>query len=68
MKCKTCRYWQQDADNPVAGNCQRRAPQPVSLDPIQSKQVVHVGWPRTFEYDWCGEWVTSVELEDTPTG
>jgi hypothetical protein len=67
MKCNTCRFWERDMDSPEAGNCRRYGPQPLVLDSIQSKQVVRVGWPRTFEHDWCGEWVTSVGVEKSKT-
>jgi hypothetical protein len=55
-------------DYPSAGNCHRYGPQPLTLDPKEGQRVVDVVWPRTSKHDWCGEWVTSVGIEEAKTG
>lgn len=43
--CETCAYFQHEKDTPF-GECRRHAPK---LE----------GFPRAFEYWWCGEWQDS---------
>lgn len=73
--CVTCRYWQHVVERSAEGYqdeglCRRRAPSPVPsrdvdygatapIDKGGDSPGIVVAWPRTFEEDWCGEWVRS---------
>ena len=58
MKCKNCKWWEQDEEEKncygyFTGWCHRFPP---LLKPLPKMEGGH-GWPTTEDYDWCGEFV-----------
>lgn len=56
--CATCRHWigspavVDTKRDPVARECRRFPPVPM---PVERLDRPHSAWPRTYDYDHCGE-------------
>ncbi len=64
-RCETCRFWDYDGTDDSAMFC-RRFPPLVVVVPDNVPPVSFM-WPETCSNNWCGEWVVSLVLPQTPT-
>jgi hypothetical protein len=69
-KCKNCRFWVQQAEEDITGQCRRfpptlskTAPQQEAMEATGAGTFVGV-WPDTLGVDWCGEFQ---RREETPS-
>lgn len=46
QRCKTCRWWSRQGNDPQEAECRRRPPVVSDRRP----------WPTTRPNDWCGDW------------
>ena len=55
--CKTCPYWEHyDKDEDVdVGLCRRLSPKTRDMTELSAGTLETVWWPRTADFDWCGE-------------
>lgn len=73
--CAVCRFWETTANREAEGYqnegiCRRRAPIGIPTLLVDESGMARndttygatVGWPKTFEEDWCGEWECRSDL------
>ena len=68
--CASCQHWDGVYEPDNGGLCRRNAAVFLVTDSLPPELYEPVGhWPRTFSWDWCGEWVwQSPEYADGPAG
>jgi len=64
MKCEDCRFWDQDHKTSSLGVCRRYAPRALIGKSVKGDNALDAIWPRTVSDQWCGEWVTKIEIEE----
>lgn len=58
VKCSSCRFWEPDEELGKRGDsgiCRRYPPSIPSSEPLDSDFTDYPVWPRTMDYEWCGE-------------
>jgi len=56
MKCKNCKWWddEYDKETPDLGICRKNAPRTSNVFDDEKNHFVYSLWPETIEDDWCG--------------
>ena len=50
--------------NSPLGLCRRYAPRTSIDGPVKGEETLDAIWPRTGMDQWCGEWITKIEVEE----